>query len=162
MGVKVSQRLRYVVGYVDLHVEGEGHARSLKEACQALVHELHEENWLAVLGVNTRAKMLDNVRVAHLAEELALLLEALDDTTRGRVAGGEEDRVQHLGGAGELSTLGPVNGPVRADAERVRLALDELHVAIAEAALDLEVLGHPWRLGLFNVAYSRPVLGSRR
>ena len=73
----------------------------------------------------------------HLAEELALLLEALDDATGGRVAGGEEDRVQHLGGAGELVTLGPVDGPVGTDAKGVRLALDELHAAIAEAAGDL-------------------------
>ena len=93
--------------------------------------------------------------MAHLAEELALLLEALDDATRGRVAGGEEDRVQHLGGAGELAALGPVDGPVGADAEGVRLALDELHVAVAEAAGDLELPGHQaltW-IGIVSVIY---------
>ena len=143
--MKVGQRLGHVVGYVDLHVEGEARAPSLQEAGQALVHELHEENWLAILGIAARAKVLDDVRVAHLAEELALLLEALDDATGGRVAGGEEDRVQHLGGAGELATLGPVDGSVGADAEGVRLALDELHVAVAEAAGDLELPGHACR-----------------
>ena len=86
--------------------------------------------------------------MAHLAEELALLLEALDDATRGRVAGGEEDRVQHLGGAGELAALGPVDGPVGADAEGVRLALDKLHVAVAKATRDLELPGHGPRLAV--------------
>ena len=41
--------------------------------------------------------------------------------------------MQHLAGAGELVTLGPVDGLVGTDAKGVRHALDELHTAIAEA-----------------------------
>ena len=142
MGVQVGQGLGYVVGDVDLNVEGEGHVGSLQKAGQALVHQFHEQNRQPRLGVSARAEVLDDVGVPHFAEELALLLEALHDATGGGVSGGEEDGVQYLSSAGELVTLGPVDGAVGANAEGIGPALDQLYATVAETTLDLQPLSH--------------------
>ena len=95
--------------------------------------------------------MLDDVGVPHLAEELALLLEALHDALGGGVLGLEEDGVQYLSSAGELVALGLVDGTVRANAEGVVLALDQLYATITETALDLQPLSHG---DVFEIQYN--------
>ena len=76
----------------------------------------------------------------HLAEELALLLEALHDALGGRVPGLEEDGVENLSGTEELVALGLVDGAIGANAEGVVFALDKRDSTEAKAATD--ALGH--------------------
>ena len=63
--MKVGQSLGYVVGDVYLNVEREwGRVlRSLQEAGQALVHQLHQKNRQPGLGVARGAQELDDVGV---------------------------------------------------------------------------------------------------
>ena len=76
------------------------------------------------------------------AQEVALLLEALDDMAGGRVPGYKEDGVQNLGGTGELVALGLVDSAIGANAEAVGLTLDELNTAVAETTLNAQLLSH--------------------
>ena len=81
------------------------------------------------------------------AQEIALLLEALDDTAGGRVPGCKEDGVQNLDGTGELVALGLVDSTIGANAEAVGLTLDELKIAVAETTLNAQLLSHDWERG---------------
>ena len=67
--MKVSQSLGHVVGDVYLNVEREwGRVlRSLQEARQALVHQLHQKNWQPGLGVVRGTEELDDVGVPDSA-----------------------------------------------------------------------------------------------
>ena len=88
--------------------------------------------------------------MAQFAEEAILLREALNDGTGGGVPRGEEDWVQHFGGAGELVTSGLVDGTVRAGPEGVVLALDQVQAAVAEGALDRQLSSHVVDLPLYS------------
>ena len=147
--MKVGQSLGHVVGDVYLNVEREwGRVlRSLQEAGQALVHQLHQKNRQPGLGVARGAQELDDVGVPDSAQEVALLLEALDDAAGGRVPGCKEDGVQNLGGTGELVALGLVDSAIGANAEAVGLTLDELNTAVAETTLNAQLLSHDWERG---------------
>ena len=87
VGMQVDQCLGHVQGDADLNVEGEGGrvVRPLQEAGQALVHQLHQKHRVPGLRVQAASEVLDDVWVAHFAEEATLLLEALDDATGGGV-----------------------------------------------------------------------------
>ena len=93
VGMQVDQCFRHVEGDVDLNVEGEGGrvVRPLQEAGQALVHQLHQKHWVSRLGIQAASEVLDDVRMAHFAEETTFLLEALDDAAGGGIPRGEED-----------------------------------------------------------------------
>ena len=147
--MKVGQSLGHVVGDVYLNVEREwGRVlRSLQEAGQALVHQLHQKNRQPGLGVARGAQELDDVGVPDSAQEFALLLEALDDAAGGRIPGCKEDGVQNLGGTGELVALGLVDSAIGANAEAVGLTLDELNTAVAETTLNAQLLSHGWERG---------------
>ena len=88
------------------------------------------------LEVQAASEVLDDVRIVHFAEETTLLLKALNDVAGGGIPRGEEDWVQHLGGAGELVKSGIVDGTVGADPEGVMLAFDKMKAAVAEGALE--------------------------
>ena len=145
--MKVGQSLGHVVGDVYLNVEWEwGRVLwSLQEACQALVHQLHQKNWQPGLGVARGAQALDDVGVPdcfHCLQELTLVLEALDDAAGGRVPGCKEAGVQNLGGTGKLVALGLVDSAIGAIAEVVGLTLDELNTAVAETTMNAQLLRH--------------------
>ena len=145
--VKVGQSLGHVVGNVYLNVEREwGRVlRSLQEAGQALVHQLHQKNRQPGLGVTRGAQELDDVGVpdcSHCPQELTLVLEALDDAAGGRVPGYKEAGVQNLGSTGELVALGLVDSAIGAIAEAVGLTLDELNIAVAETTMNAQLLRH--------------------
>ena len=75
IGVEVGQRECNVMADVHLHVIGKRSAGALQEMCQALVHQLHEQNGQARRLVIHHVKVLHYVGMADLAEEAALLLE---------------------------------------------------------------------------------------
>ena len=79
--VEVGESLRHVVGNVDLDVERERRrvGRPLQEACQAFVHQFHEQDGQPGLRVSTRAQVLDDVGVPQAAQKRDFLLEALHD-----------------------------------------------------------------------------------
>ena len=164
VGVQVDQCLGHVQRDVDLNVEEEGGRifRPLQEAGQALVHQFHQKHRVPGLGVQAASEVLDDVWVAHFAEEATFLFETLDDATGGGVPRGEEDWVQHLGGAGELVTSGLVYGTVGANPEGVILALDQVKIAVAEGALDRYLSSHTVYLP-YTISFSahRTRVGSR-
>ena len=81
------------------------------------------------------------------AQEVTLLLKALDNAAGGRVPGCKEDGVQNLGGTGELVALGLVDSTIGANAEAVGLTLDELNTAVAKTSLNAQLLSHGWESG---------------
>ena len=93
------------MGDVYLNVEREWGRilRSLQEAGQALVHQLHQKNWKLGLGVLRGAQVLNDVGVSDSSQEVTLGLEALDDLVAGWVPGCTEDGVQNLSGTRELA-----------------------------------------------------------
>ena len=144
--MKVGQSLGHVVGDVYLNMEREwGRVlRSLQEAGQTLIHQLHQKNWQPGLRVVRGAQELDYIGVLDSAQEFALLFEALDNAAGGRVPGCKEDGVQNLGGTRELVTLGLVDSAIGANAEAVGLTLDELNTSVAETTLNVQLLSHGW------------------
>ena len=60
VGVQVDQRQSDVVGDVHLDVVREWGGAALQEVCQALFHQLHEQNGPAVVRVLNKAQKLHN------------------------------------------------------------------------------------------------------
>ena len=75
VGVEVGQCECDVVADVHLHVVGKRSVGAFQEVCQALVHQLHEQNGQTRLPVVHHAQVLHDVGVADLTEEAALLLK---------------------------------------------------------------------------------------
>ena len=134
------------MGDVYLNVEWGRILRSLQEAGQALVHQLHQKNWKLGLGVLRGAQVLNDVGVSDSSQEVTLLLEALDDLFAGWVPGCTEDGVQNLSGTRELVILSLIDSTIGANAEGVGLSLVKLNTAVAKfkTTLTAQLLTHGW------------------
>ena len=49
--MEVSQGQGYILGQVDLHVEGKEACLWFEELCQTLVHQFHQEDWASAVGI---------------------------------------------------------------------------------------------------------------
>ena len=102
VSVQVGQSQSHMVGNVDLDVVGKGGGGSLQEPCEALLHQLHQEDGSVAVGLLDSAQELDNAGMLQVLQDVTLLVEATDKVECPWVIVLEEDGVQDLGGTGEV------------------------------------------------------------
>ena len=129
VAMQVGQGKSNVVGQVDLEVVGEGGSGSLQEPREALLHQLHQEDWSAAAGILGHSQELDDAGVLHTLQDDTLLVEASGKVGCPRVIVSEEDCVQDLGGTGEVVQCGSYHTPVGASPEDLRGVHDDILVA---------------------------------
>ena len=66
--MQVSKCQGNIVAEAELNV-----TTQLMESCQAVIHQLHEQNWLVGSGFLTQPQVLDNIRMLDIFEALAFL-----------------------------------------------------------------------------------------
>ena len=77
----------------------------LQELCDALVHELHEQDRQSSVPIRVCAQVLHNVGVPNGSQELALLLKPSHHGPHPRVGQVKEEGVDDLSSTGEGVTL---------------------------------------------------------
>ena len=127
--VQVGQGEGNVIGYVDLDVVGEGGRSSLKEPCQALFHQLHQEDGSTAAGVMDHTKELDNTGMLHTSQDVALCIKMSSKVGSPGVVISEEDSVQDLGSTREVVQCGPNHAPIGACPEDHRCEYSDILVA---------------------------------
>ena len=55
------------------NIVAENVTTQLMESCQAVIHQLHEQNWLVGSGFLTQPQVLDNIRMLDIFEALTFL-----------------------------------------------------------------------------------------
>ena len=128
VAVQVGQGEGNVMGYVDLDVVGEGGRGSLKEPCQALFHQLHQEDGSTAAGVVDHTKELDNTGMLHTSQDVALCIKMSSKVGSPGVVISEEDSVQDLGSTREVVQCGPNHAPIGACPENLRCEYSDILV----------------------------------
>ena len=120
VAVKIGQSQGHMVDNVDLDVVGERCGGSLQEPCEALLHQLHQEDWSVAVGLLDSTQELDNAGMLQALQDGTLLVEAADKVDCPWVIVSEEDGVQDLGGTGEVVQCGLDHTPVGASPQNLR------------------------------------------
>ena len=94
VGVEVGQSRGHIQAEVELYVEGQGvWCHGLQEMCEAVVHELHEQNRQSRAFICVCAQVLDDVGVLEGSQELTLLLKPVHHGPDPGVSQVKENRV---------------------------------------------------------------------
>ena len=134
VAVQVGQSQSHMVGNVDLDVVGEGGGGSLQEPCEALLHQLHQEDWSVAAGLLDSAQELDDAGMLQALQDGTLLVEAADKVDCSWVIVSEEDSVQDLGSTGEVVQCGLDHTPIGASPQNLR----GVHMDILVAKLTIK------------------------
>ena len=134
VAVQVGQSQSHMVNNVDLDVVGEGGGGSLQEPCEALLHQLHQEDGSVTAGVLDSTQELDDAGMLQALQDDTLLLKAADKIDCPWVIVSEEDGVHDLGGTGEVVKCGLDHTPIGASPQDLR----GVHVDILVAKLTIK------------------------
>ena len=94
VGVHVGKCQGDVMGDVHLDVVREWVGCVLQEVCQALFHQLHEQNGPVVVGVLNKTQKLHNAGVPQISEQPALLVKTGSKVLCSRIIEPEECLVE--------------------------------------------------------------------
>ena len=102
VAVEISKSLCNIVGDVHLGVVGERGGRVLQEICEALVHQLHQEDGSAVGGILYHTQELDDAGMLQISQNVALQFETGGKIDCSWIIISKEDGVEDFSGTGEV------------------------------------------------------------
>ena len=94
VGVQIGECQGDVMGDVHLDVVREGVGCALQKVCQALFHQLHEQNGPAVVRVLNKTQKLHNTGVSQVSEQSALLVKSSNKVLLSSIIRPEEYLVE--------------------------------------------------------------------
>ena len=114
VAVEISQSLCDIVGDVHLGVVGEGGGRVLQEMCEALIHQLHQEDGSVMGGILYYTQELDDAGMLQISQNVALQFETSGKIDCSWIIISKEDGVEDFSSTGEViqccldnATIGP-------------------------------------------------------
>ena len=139
VAVQVGQGQGNVVGDVDLDVVGEGGCGSLQEPCQALLHQLHQEDGSVAAGVLDHTEELDDAGMLQTSQDGTLLVKSSSKVHGSWVIISEEDSVQDLGSTGKVVQCGLDNTPIGSSSQDLGCVDMDILVAKLTTKMNMDI-----------------------